>query len=344
VRAKGRTAVGVWVAIWVVATLAPASARAFPSHLPRRAPSIVPHRGTYLDRYMIAGPWKDGGFTWRMEAFDEQGFATGINLVARQTATSGKHPVEQLSWQFVDGLAAGDLQWAPDLSTASIQTGTDMGTYGAIDLALDTPSSATTETLTCRTNGKIWGKLTQRIGTLTGSFDFTPGAPGLPATISLTSVPVEVDKVLANGYACPPPRAPRCRVGTYFDATRQYSGDALSIHAARSGTTASLYLDRGGYDVANQVGLDALVEGKVPPSTVVVKKRGVTIDASGLGAFADGVLRLTTKRSYTGSAGHCRYLTVEQRRTSGTITVHFATGDTPYTGILDAKGVIVYRV
>ena len=90
------------------------------------------------------------------------------------------------------------------LLTFAIHTGTDLGSFGAIDMTF-VPEHGGTHRYRCPKTGKVQA-LDHRVqGFLSGTMSFFPGTTGLPTSIHATHPHGMLERTIETGVRCPRP-------------------------------------------------------------------------------------------------------------------------------------------
>jgi hypothetical protein len=238
-------------------------------------------------------------------------------------ASNGLGNESQLyEWRF--RLPLGTAAIGPRLRSADIHTGTALGPFGKIDLSFRPTRRARVQRDYCPTSPVLAFSTRDRVGTLSGSFHFTPNEGDLPV-VQLSHLRALAERDTATGARCPPtgpPHPPVCRRPKSMSLT-----DAtLQTHVYGYPGSSSLEVD-----TVKRIG-PATVEHSIlafgTKRAVIMKHTGLVIDASTLSPLLSGSLTLkeTGGSVGIGSGSTCVRRTVSYAWESGTLTAHFDSG------------------
>jgi hypothetical protein len=248
----------------------------------------------------------------------------GLTILFTRKAKTGNHPVQSHEWFFQ--LPVTDVPVASNLSQATIHTHTDLGKFGAIDLALNNPSVLSTTTTRCPGGGAVTGSISRRTGTLEGDFEFH-AFDGFFNTIHRVSFPVSVKKTVFNGTSCPAP-PPVCDQQKQVLATDATT--SLEEFGARpiGGTTSSVIFELGSVDGPAQITHKITVTGPAK-SLVVTSSFTSTIHGNVAAPWGSGTVTYVANGSPTSTtSNHCKNIEQQLVYSTGTISVAFDSGGT----------------
>ena len=258
-------------------------------------------------------------------------FGAQLFVTFTKRATTGNHPTQ--THQFSFNLSADSIQVdGTDLVPTSINTGTQMGKFGKVDMDLKNPGTMSSRQLKC-TDGTVLGSVKSRPGTWTGNFTFNandeptsrPAAAAI-GQIHKTTLPVRVTKVSTNGKSCTggPPRV--CSTGLDFSAD-QFS-KPLAVDASRplSGGTTNMTLRY--FETDDPASIEHSISGTgLPNSSFQISgTQAVTINAGALAPFASGTIHFTKTGSGSNTIENCKTTFFQEEYDSGSVTAKFDSG------------------
>ena len=250
--------------------------------------------------------------------------SSGASLSVRlaKTAGTGNHPRQAHTYTF--GLTGGAVRIdGSDLRPVSVDTGTQMGSFGRVRMHLEHSSDLTRRQIRC-SNGTVIGSFASRTGVLSGSFTLHAD-DGFFRRIHKTGIGVSVEKLSTNGRTCAGAavRAAACDPGLRFRASQP--SKPLNVFARRplSGPgRASLTL---GYTESDgPATITHTVTGIVPLKAVHVSStKAVTIAGGSLSPFARGTIHFAKVRTGATTGTGCRTTRFPERYASGSVTARF---------------------
>jgi len=248
-------------------------------------------------------------------------FSGGSNLSISlvRTAPTGNHPTQRHAYSF--SLSSGAIQIdGSDLMPTSINTGTQMGAFGKVDMDLKNPGSLSSRKNKCP-NGTVLGSTTTRNGTWSGNFTLDAN-DSFFGTIHKTAIPVTVTKIFSNGKTCGGGGGSHCFTGFSFNASQ--SSKPISLFANRPlGSTGRASITLSYSELVSPALISHSISGSVPRSAFHVSSAAaVTIAAGSLSPFATGTIHFTkTGSSTTGTK--CKTTTFQEKYASGSATAKF---------------------
>jgi hypothetical protein len=282
-----------------------------------------PRRGSLLS---VAGTFRPKGspYEWSLalvRLHDRFGLA-----VEARSDLSGSAQVYQ--WRF--HLPLGNASIGPGLHTAGLHTGTALGSFGRINLAFSSARRLQVTRDRCPANHALLFAYHDRLGTLKGSFHFTPNEGDLPS-VQVGHMHALAERDMATGATCPrpgPPPAPSCRSPKAMKLT-----DAAQ-HAHVFGFAGSNALDVNVVDRVGPAIVDRTIEAFSPNRVVTLRKTRLVIDASQLSPLLSGslTLQVTGGSVGIGSGATCVRRTETAVWLSDTLTAHFDSGAIDLTG------------
>jgi hypothetical protein len=214
-----------------------------------------------------------------------------------------------------------------DLMPTTLDTGTDLGHFGAIDVSLQAGTTLRSRAETCPKTSAILARIRSRTGSFAGTFDFKPG-PGMPTDVAVPSFAGTIEKITETDNTCSQGATSRCPVGSDVAAFRA-DKQVGTLYADDTPRGSSESFDAG--HMFARGSRDDSIVANVPRGAVVVSGDIAVVHSKPLGSWADGTIRLTL------GAAHVHHISATCTRTSytvaaqsGGITVHFATGDMSY--------------
>jgi hypothetical protein len=242
-----------------------------------------------------------------------------LNVALARTAPTGNHPTQRHAYSF--SLSSGAIQIdGSDLLPTSINTGTQMGAFGKVDMDLKNPGSLSTRKIKCP-NGTVVGSISTRNGTWSGNFTLN-AHDSFFGTIHKTAIPVTVTKFFSNGKTCGGGGGGSCFTGFFFSASQ--TSKPLSLSANRPlGSTgrASITLSYG--EFVSPASISHSISGSVSLSAFHISSTAaVTIAAGSLAPFASGTIHFTKKSSSTNGT-KCKTTTSQEQYASGSVTAKF---------------------
>jgi hypothetical protein len=232
------------------------------------------------------------------------------------------------SWRF--SLPLGNAAIGARLSDARIHTGTALGSFGTIDLRFSSARRLRVERDRCPSNHVLLFLYRDRIGTMSGSFRFTPNEGDLPA-VQVSHMRTLAERDTATGARCPPPGpspAPSC---VSPRATKLTDG---AVHGHVYGFAGSNSLDVNTVQRIGPAFVERTIEAFGSKRVVILKKDSLVIDASTLSPLLSGSLTMRETGGFVGigSGSSCVHRGVDDAWQSGTLTAHFDSGAIDVTG------------
>ncbi len=219
-------------------------------------------------------------------------------------------------------LAASSVTAADDLSTLTLDTGSQLGQFGAIKLTFANPGSLAQATAPA---GCTTGNWQTRAGTLTGSVSFVADSSYFK-TIVEKSLPADLTANTSGTPANCGAGPPTCAHGSSLSAS---TGQGSPIVYASGGQHAL----SGNFSLfeflSQQVGPAAiahiLIEGNLPASdlTVAPDLSTATVTTSGAKSFTGSLSFTASAPPFSGPDSCGGTYTVRQGVTTGGITGHF---------------------
>lgn len=288
--------------------------------------AAAPARGSFPPVFEVSSkPFAWDGWTWRLTAVTFAG-ALDLTMSATTTLDSGSHPLEGHTWRF--DLPLDDLTTDhADLAPTRLDTGTDLGSYGAIDVSLQKDTKLVSRSVTCPATGAALARVRSRTGTFSGLFDFKPGA-GFPTdvapisfrgTISKTTQTYKTCRSGGGGGGCP--------VGkTFLAFTRR--GE---IYADKTPERSTISFYAGESDGTTHLTTSHEMIATVPITALAISPEAAVVHSKPFGAWASGSLTITLAVKHVANLSKtCIRMRYEATSQTGAITVHFATGDVDY--------------
>jgi hypothetical protein len=314
---------GSWFrrSVLVIATLAVVG-----SALPSIA-GATPTRATARSGFNLSSkPFRSGGWRWSLDAAIGLDGVLTFSMRARRTLGSASHPIQTHDWRI--DLPASDLKVDhADLMPARLDTGTDLGRFGAIDVSLQDGTTLESKSDTCAATGDVLDRIHWRTGTFSGSFDLKPGK-GLPTDVAATSFEATISKIYDTANACPVGGGGGCPVGSSIAAFQAGDDRMGTLFAADEPTNASIGFDDVSYTADRSILKTHSMIAVVPPGAVVVRGDSAVVHSKPFGVWASGSVRLTLGQAHVVKVSPtCTRTHYDITAQTGGITVHFATGD-----------------
>jgi hypothetical protein len=253
-----------------------------------------------------------------------------LEMIATKTLDDASHPLQDHRWRF--DIPAGDLATDHrDLIPTRLDTGTDLGSYGAIDVSLDKGTKLASRSVTCPETGAVLARVHSRTGTFSGSFDFKPGA-GLPTHVAPTSFSGTISKTYQTDRTCTRGGGGGgCPVGKSLLAFSSGGGRGY-LDAGKTLEHAFVSFSSGDYDMATGVTTLHAMLAVVPATAVAISPNTAVVHSKPFGPWASGTVSFTLKEAHVAKLSKtCTRTRYDATSENGTIVAHFATGDFDYT-------------
>ncbi len=240
-------------------------------------------------------------------------WALRLNLTHRAGNATEEH-------SYFFQLAASSVTVASDLSTLTLDTGTQMGQFGTVKLAFANPGALAQATAPV---GCTTGTWQERSGTLTGSVNFVADGSYFK-TIVEKSLPSDLMGNTSGTPAACGPGPTTCAHGSYLTTSAGQGGPAVYASGGQFAQSGSFSL----FEFLSQTVGPAtiahiLIEGNLPASdlTVAPDLSTATVATTGSTAFT-GSLSFTAGAPASGPSAPCGG-TFRQGVTTGGIVGHF---------------------
>jgi hypothetical protein len=123
-------------------------------------------------------------------------------VTGRQVVNTGKaFAIQAYAWDAT--LPSSDIHFGKNLRSISIHTGTDLGSYGSVDLRMTSATHRSQHTVICHKTGKKLATSSQARPAFTGAIDFRAGVPFLPPSIQESDARGSAFSVTRTGNHCP---------------------------------------------------------------------------------------------------------------------------------------------
>ena len=250
--------------------------------------------------------------------------------IAAATSFDGSDGYEQYEW--IKEVPSSDLTVGSRLLALGIHTGTDLGTFGSIDMTF-TATHRGNHRYHCG-NGSLLEVDHVAQGSFSGTMSFHTGVPGLPATLHATQPHGQVLRVVQTGARCPQPHYPhRCYTSRAF-MVRSPDGGALNIDAKYGYGSVETTTVVDGFTVYRSV---YAFPGS-GPNPVTLTRAGFTIDGDAIGGIFAGSVVFDRSSPAVIHVGRCKKVVTPFVWSSGSLDVAFASGTYSFTGAdLDAR-------
>ena len=318
----------------MIATLVLVAAAATPAVA---APSVRTTGTTLFD--FRAKHIRVGGWTWLVAA-ELGGGSLDFEMRATKRLQQGSHPEQIHEWQNLSLPGADLVTDHADLMPTRLDTGTDLGSYGAIDVTLGKGTTLVSRVRTCAATGAVIDRIHSRTGTFSGSFDFKPGT-GLPADVAPVSIKGTISKEYATGRTCPvgdgAPACPSKSIDGYSAAGQE------NVYATK--TPAGTTLSFGWVSQTSAAGFQVRrwLLGEVPSTAVAITSKAAVIHSRPFGDWASGRLSFSLKeRRQVKISDTCIRTAYDATSETGTITAHLASGDIAFAPHLRHTGVMIW--
>jgi hypothetical protein len=258
----------------------------------------------------------------------DPGFGTFINIVLTRVASSGNEPTQTHSYDFF--LDSDTIQVASTLLPSSVDTGTQLGSFGKVVMSLKNASSLHTEKSRCPDpNSDIVLSTTKtRNGNLVGNLTLNAHDTYFE-TVHLSSLPVTVTKVTPTGNFCPGGGGGGTVCPTGYDLFANQPAAPISMTAAKSlkGTgdaTITLTSSETVHFGDHVMNIFHEITGSVPRSAFQIGTAGVVVNAGSLAPFASGKISFTNGQAGapTGSE-HCKQQSTPETYDTGSVTADY---------------------
>ena len=319
----------IWILVSVVA-LAATFAVAAPASV--SAAAAKPSYSIQSSAFKVAG----SPYTWSFSVSPSGTSARwSFSLSARRTAHAGK-ATQSHSWSF--SLPPSDVVISPNLATVRINTRTALSkpmNFGSIVMRLTHASKLHTVVTRCKKNGKVLFTSSTRSGKLAGRFDFKPNAAsGLPSDVKKAPIGAKVTKFVSTNAQCPSNGGGGggdCFAGRSFSGNSFLPNPTFSMGAGPTGKTSFMNFSQAENPAtkpAVSVTHSVTVNGPASAVAINAKTGDVTVNGAGGTPFLSN-----TKLTYSGGSKtvivfqKCKITTFQETYGSGSLVVHFDTGD-----------------
>lgn len=231
---------------------------------------------------------------------------------------------QSTAWSF--HLPLGGASIGAHLRVAGIHTGAALGSFGRIDLTYVSFRRLRRHGFRCGSTGRRIDTDLWRLGTFSGSFDFTPNQGTLP-DVHATRMSAVTDQVLAH-RPCPPTHPkPRCEVRRTISVVKAADGTRAIVAQTPGGAAFDLSRSLVTRPARTYSLIDAF-----PYSGAVVTRAGLTIDSVGLPTALSGSLEFESGGVRHSRGPLCRITTTDEIWSAGDLMVNFDSGATDLTG------------
>ena len=261
--------------------------------------------------------------------FGAAGSIPGHTIVELATYRQGEDYAEEYEW--FKELPASDVVVGKSAGRFEIHTGTDLGSFGGIDMTFDA-THVGTHTSHCTSSHKVVAIHRRAQGAFSGSLSFVPGGVGFPGVIRATHPHASVERFVETGARCPRRFAFSC------PRSRQFS-----VKGPDGGT---LYLNpKYGFSIAQT---DTMVDGVTVLRSIVIfpsfggpgsrndavtlTRASLTIDGDTLGGIFSGTVVFDRSSPAVVHEGFCKRVNTPFLWSSGSLDVAFASGTYSFTG------------
>jgi hypothetical protein len=259
----------------------------------------------------------DSGWLFGLSVSQNADGTWPLTVTLKRTVAS---TVEQHVYSF--SLAATSVTVSPDLATATLDTGAQLGPFGSIKLAFGRVGALASGTPVTGCTGGVWQT---RAGTLAGKVDFVADKTYFQ-TILKTVLPADVSANTGPTPACALPPVP-CTHGQSLSSSAAAGGSTLYASGGQLAQSGSFSLfqffqQKIGPATVSHI----LIEGNLPATdlTVAPDLSTATVTTTGASRFT-GSLSFTATAPATSSpfAACGGTYTIRQGTTSGGIVAHF---------------------
>ena len=257
--------------------------------------------------------------------------ANGETYIAAGTGRDSTDGFQEYEW--IKQVPNADVIAGSRLLTFAIHTGTDLGSFGAIDMTF-VPVHGGTHRYRCPKTGKVLALDHHVQGFLSGTMSFFPGTTGLPTAIHATHPHGMLDRTVESGARCPHPFF-GCLTGNEFVVS---GGDGVLRADPEYGfIEAETTSQVDGFTVYRIVYLFP----EFPPgdNPVTLTPTDLTIDGDAAGdLFGGSVVFDRSGPSVKRVGPRCQTVTTPFLWRAGALDVKFDTGTFTFTGAdLDAR-------
>jgi hypothetical protein len=258
-------------------------------------------------------------------------------------ATSSQSSAGFQDYEWLKEVPSNDVTIENDLLSFAIDTGADLGSYGAIDMAFS-PTHSARHRFVCQKTGKLLGTVRRAQGNLSGTLSFTPGSIGLTSSVRVTHPHVRIDRIAVTGERCPGqeevPHEHYCPTGASFEV-RDSDGASLYVEPRFGFIEASTATVVDGWTLYRSMASFPNFDpwGSSGDNPVTITGTTLRIDGDVAGDLLGGtVVFARSGPSVTRSGARCQRTTAPFVWREGTLEVRFDSGSYGFTGAgLDAR-------
>jgi hypothetical protein len=274
---------------------------------------------------------------WRFGAY-VLGRRTYIAATTERASADG-YQLQLYDW--TKQVPKGHVVISHDLSRASIDTGTELASFGSIDMTF-TRGQHKMHRFVCARTHRLIAVTRGARGVFDGTMTFTPNADGLPTTITATHVRAQLERYVTTGHGCPRPGHDHVH---QVPLAYRCPGERSFVMHAGTGATLRSEVEYGFTQVRTSAVLDGVTVTELglfepdfgpfgdPDTPVTVTKTDLTLDGDQMGGLFSGILtfeRVDPPQVHTGKV--CATQRSAFAWSHGHLNVAFDTGALQFRG------------